>query len=177
MLSHEPPGAPDHTPLVLAAQRGDRDAFGQLYVRFARAVHGVLLARLPHAQAEDLVQEVFMQAFTRLRDLREPGAFAGWICAIARRRAADAHRRGRPTEVLADTLASPDRPDVVAEAQLAIAAIRALPEAYQETLALRLIEGLTGPEIAVATGLTPDSVRVNLHRGFRLLREKLGAKA
>jgi RNA polymerase sigma-70 factor (ECF subfamily) len=49
-----------------------------------------------------------------------------------------------------------------------------LPEAYRETLTLRLIEGCSGPEIAELTGLTPDSVRVNLHRGFKLLRERLG---
>jgi RNA polymerase sigma-70 factor (ECF subfamily) len=41
-------------------------------------------------------------------------------------------------------------------------------------LVLRLVDGLTGPEIAALTGLTPDSVRVNLHRGFKLLRERLG---
>jgi RNA polymerase sigma-70 factor (ECF subfamily) len=55
-----------------------------------------------------------------------------------------------------------------------LAALRALPEAYQETMILRLVEGLTGPEIAEQTGLSPGSVRVNLHRGMRLLRERLG---
>ena len=55
----------------------------------------------------------------------------------------------------------------------ALEAIRALPEAYRETLMLRLVEGLSGPEIATRTGLTPASVRVNLHRGMKLLREKL----
>ena len=54
--------------------------------------------------------------------------------------------------------------------------IRELPEAYRETLVLRLVEGMTGPEIAGRTGLTPASVRVNLHRGMKLLREKLGFK-
>jgi len=63
---------------------------------------------------------------------------------------------------------------VTTEAHGALDAIQALPEAYRETLVLRLVEGLTGPEIASLTGLTPDSVRVNLHRGFRLLRERLG---
>jgi RNA polymerase sigma-70 factor (ECF subfamily) len=160
--------------LVRGAQRGDRDAFGELYLRFSRAVHGVLLARVPFDEAADLVQEVFMHALTRLGDLRDASAFGGWICAIARRRAADYRRRERPTDAIADTLAGPSRPDLVAEAARALAVIRTLPEAYQETLTLRLVEGLTGPEIAQATGLTPDSVRVNLHRGFRALRERLG---
>ena len=50
--------------------------------------------------------------------------------------------------------------------------IRSLPEAYRETLVLRLVEGMTGPEIAARTGLTAASVRVNLHRGMKMLRER-----
>ena len=64
----------------------------------------------------------------------------------------------------------PDR----AEALQVLAAIRTLPEAYQETLILRLVEGMSGPEIAAQVGLTPDSVRVNLHRGMQQLRARLG---
>jgi len=51
-------------------------------------------------------------------------------------------------------------------------AVRELPEAYREPLILRFVEGLTGPEIAARTGLTHGSVRVNLHRGMQILREK-----
>ena len=59
------------------------------------------------------------------------------------------------------------------DARTALAAVRSLPEAYRETLVLRLVEGMTGPEIAERTGMTPDSVRVNLCRGMKMLREKL----
>ena len=62
------------------------------------------------------------------------------------------------------------------EAEVALEAIRRLPEAYRETLMLRLVEGMTGPEIAARTNLTPDSVRVNLCRGMKLLRAQLGDK-
>jgi len=160
--------------LVLQARAGDRDAFGELYHRFSRAVHGVLLSRVRPEDADDLVQEVFLHAWPRLGELREPAAFGAWICTMARRRAIDHHRRARPSEELTDTFASSDKPDVTAEAAAAIAAIQDLPDAYRETLALRLVEGLSGPEIAAITGLTAESVRVNLHRGFRLLRERLG---
>jgi len=51
--------------------------------------------------------------------------------------------------------------------------IRSLPKAYRETLLLRFVEGMTGPEIAARTGLTHGSVRVNLHRGMQQLRAKL----
>jgi RNA polymerase sigma-70 factor (ECF subfamily) len=137
----------------------------------------VLIARVSREDAEDLLQDVFMHAFGRLNELREPAAFGGWICTIARRRAADHYRRDRPTQPLADTVEAADRPDVSAEASQALTAIQSLPVAYRETLILRLVEGLSGPEIANVTGLTPDSVRVNLHRGFRLLRERLGVTA
>jgi RNA polymerase sigma-70 factor (ECF subfamily) len=171
-----PPGAPSegHADLVRAAQAGDREAYGQLYCRFARAVHAVLLARLPRPQVEDLVQDVFLHAMTKLRELREPAAFGGWICTLARRRAADHYRRTEPEAPLEEAAAAGSSPEMAAEAAAAIAAIQDLPEAYRETLALRLVAGMSGPEIAAATGLTPDSVRVNLHRGFRLLRSRLG---
>jgi RNA polymerase sigma-70 factor, ECF subfamily len=55
--------------------------------------------------------------------------------------------------------------------------IRKLPEAYRETLILRFVEGMTGPEIAESTGMKPGSVRVNLHRGMKLLREQLTTEA
>ncbi len=168
------PQVSDLPGIVRAAAGGSREACGELYRRFGRAVHGVLLARVPREDAEDLVQDVFMHAFARLSELREPSAFGGWISAIARRRAVDRHRRARILDPIPETLAAPDRPDAVAEARAALAAIQSLPEAYRETLVLRLVEGLSGPEIAALTGLTPDSVRVNLHRGFRLLRERLG---
>ncbi len=50
--------------------------------------------------------------------------------------------------------------------------MRELPEAYRDTLVMRFVEGMTGPEIAAHTGLTHGSVRVNLHRGMQMLREK-----
>jgi RNA polymerase sigma-70 factor (ECF subfamily) len=63
------------------------------------------------------------------------------------------------------------------ETQTVLNAILSLPEAYREPLVLRLVEGMTGPEIAARTGLTHGSVRVNLHRGLQQLREILGYKA
>ncbi len=60
---------------------------------------------------------------------------------------------------------------------MTLAVLRTLPETYREPLMLRLVEGMTGPEIAARMGLTHGSVRVNLHRGMRMLREKLAEKA
>ena len=173
--------------LVGAARDGDRGAFGQLYDRYARMVHGLLLARVPYGAVDDLVQDVFLQALGRLRSLRDAASFGAWIAAIARNRAHDYHRRSRGDVELTDDLCVADAADGRAaaapsaahpapdsEAAMALAAIRSLPDTYRETLILRLVEGMTGPEIAARTGLTPGSVRVKLHRGMQILRQKVG---
>jgi RNA polymerase sigma-70 factor (ECF subfamily) len=161
--------------LVVAARNGDRAAFGRLYDRFAPMVHGLLLARVPWSDVDDLVQDVFLQAMRRLASLRDPEAFGPWLAAIARNRARDHHRGTEPVVELPDDVPGTIHPED--EAHHVLAAIRRLPEAYHETLLLRLVEGMTGPEIAGRTGLTPGSVRVNLHRGMQMLREALGRSA
>jgi RNA polymerase sigma-70 factor, ECF subfamily len=174
--------------LVRAAQHGDRHAFGLLYARYARMVHGILLSRVSPAEAEDLVQDVFLQALPRLSSLREPAKFPGWLAAITRNRATDFHRRSKDDVPLNEeaTTAGPERDrapsrchtqHTSAEAHSILDAIRSLSETYRETLILRLVEGMTGPEIAARTGLTHGSVRVNLHRGMQQLREILNQKA
>lgn len=157
---------------VTAARGGDRAAFGRLFRALSPLVHGVLLARVRPAEADDLMQDVFLAAFERVSTLRDGAALGGWLCAIARHRAADHHRARRDLVELSEDLGHADADR--AEAERVLRAIHALPEAYRETLVLRLVEGLTGPEIAEQVGLTPDSVRVNLHRGMKILREKLG---
>ncbi len=108
----------------------------------------------------------------RLVSLREVSKFPGWLASIARNRAIDFHRRAMPTDELTDETACPDShshalpvpptPHSSTEAHAALTAILTLPEAYRETLILRLVEGMTGPEIAARTGLTHGSVRASI---------------
>jgi RNA polymerase sigma-70 factor (ECF subfamily) len=165
------PASDDLIRLVDAAKRQDRAAFAELYGLYARTIHGILLSRVPRADVDDLLQDVFLQAMQRLPELREPAAFSGWLATIARNRATDFFRHAKPTADLPEDLQSVDQDQTAALAVMAV--IRSLPEAYRETLTLRLVEGMTGPEISARTGLTEGSVRVNLHRGMKLLRERL----
>jgi RNA polymerase sigma-70 factor (ECF subfamily) len=160
--------------LAIAACAGSPAAFATLYQRFHRAVHAVALARGDVGDAGDVVQDVFADAWQKLPALREPAAFAGWLLTMARHRAIDVARRRRPVASLVEASVPPTPR---AEAMAAVAAIRALPETYRETLIMRLVEGLTGPEIAERTGMTPDSVRVHLSRGLKLLRQRLEGEA
>jgi RNA polymerase sigma-70 factor, ECF subfamily len=173
----EEPEYIDVVSLVAAAREGDRGAFGQLYQRYARMVHGILLGRVPIGEVEDLVQDVFVAAMRQVHALRDVKCFGGWLATVARNRANDFHRRSVEMVEFAE-----DAPDgAVRQSRGApgddgaaiLGVIRGLPEAYRETLIMRLVEGMTGPEIAERTGLTAGSVRVNLHRGMQMLREKL----
>jgi len=166
--------------LVSAAREGDRAAFGRLYDRYARMVHGILLARVPPREVDDLVQEVFLLALRQLHALRDVSRFGAWLGTITRNRANDYFRKaipnGRVTGPMDENQVENRSHDDTAEQEAAVilAAVRTLPEPYREPLILRLVEGMTGPEIAARSGLTHGSVRVNLCRGMQLLREKLG---
>jgi RNA polymerase sigma-70 factor (ECF subfamily) len=169
--------------LVSAARNGDRAAFGRLYDRYGRVVHGILLARVPPREVDDLVQEVFLSALRQLHSLRDLSRFGAWLGTITRNRANDYFRKAIPqekvTEPVSEGQAESRTTNNVAEQEAAaiLAVVRGLPESYREPLILRLVEGMTGPEIAVRTGLTHGSVRVNLCRGMQLLREKLAETA
>ena len=159
--------------LVRSAAGGNRAAVESLYLRYARMVHGILLTRVRPSDAEDLVHDVFITAMRKLSALRSPEAFSGWLAAIARNRAVEHYRQLRLKQDAERNAALTDVLQPESKALEVLEIIRQLPEAYRETLILRLVEGMTGPEIADKTGLKPDSVRVNLFRGMKLLRERL----
>ena len=169
--------------LVASARDGDRAAFGLLYHRYARMVHGILLCRVPPREVDDLVQDVFVSALRQLGALRDIGRFGAWLATITRNRANDYYRKAIPeaqvTQPVEDDPAETRSNDYVTEQEAAaiLAVLRTLPEAYREPLTLRLVEGMTGPEISARMGLTHGSVRVNLCRGMQMLREKLSEGA
>ena len=85
--------------LVVAAQAGDRDAFGELFESFERQVFAIALRRLgDFCEAQELCQDVFVQAMLKLDQLRDPVCFGAWIRSIAHRMAINraVRRRNRP---------------------------------------------------------------------------------
>jgi len=161
-------------PVVEAARGGDAGAFAELYRRFSPSVHAILLSRLGVEESREAAQDVFMTVHRKLADLQDSAAFGPWVHTIARHHAVSVLRRrgARPTEEPLTDLPARDAGESGLRERV-LDLIRSLPEAYRETLVMRLVEGLKGPEIAEATGLAPASVRVNLHRGMELLRPLL----
>lgn len=152
------------------------DPFDGLDQRYGRMVHGIALSYVRPGDAQDLVQEVFLKALQMRHQLRDTVSMGAWLATITRNLARDYHRSAsgraqRRSEELREWSASQKPPPP--EAFTVLDAIQSLPEAYRETVTLRFVEGLSGPEIAEQTGLTPESVRVNLCRGTKLLRERI----
>ena len=172
-VSQTPPLPASVEKLVLGAQEGQHAAFEELYNRFHRVIHATVLVRVNVGDADDIVQDVFTRAWLKLHTLQNPAAFPGWLITMARNCATDHQRKSHN---ISETQELSVAPPPVSEALAALRAIKELPHAYAETLAMRLIEGLTGPEIAERTGMKHKSVRINLHRGFKLLRDKLGGE-
>ena len=87
--------------LVRAAQAGDRSAFGELFERFQPTVYAIAMRRLrDHADAQELCQDVFVQAMLKIEQLRTPEAFIGWLRQITVRMAINrAVRRGKSVAV------------------------------------------------------------------------------
>ncbi|HEX9936499.1 MAG TPA: sigma-70 family RNA polymerase sigma factor [Longimicrobium sp.] len=164
----------DAAALVRAAGGGDRAAFGVLYQRYSRMVHGLLLSHADRDDVHDLVHDVFVSALEKLHTLRDADAFGAWIGAIARNRARMHHRARHAVQPLSDDLAGTSRADEALGADEVLSALRRLPERYREPLVLRLVEQMSGEEIARQTGLSHGTVRVYLHHGMAQLRELLG---
>ena len=162
--------------LVAAARAGDRVAFGTLYERYARFVHGVLLAHAQRDDVPDLLQDVFFRALRQLHTLRDAQAFAGWLAMIARNEARMRYRAEKLTEELSDQLPAreAEHPGRELGVDELLGVLRSLPERYREPLTLRLVQQMGGEAIARTLGLSHGTVRVYLHHGMRLLREQLG---
>ncbi|MGL4512162.1 MAG: RNA polymerase sigma factor [Lacipirellulaceae bacterium] len=115
-ISTAEPHALSTEALVIAAQRGDRAAFGELVERFGGMVEAVALRRMGnHAEASELAQEVLMRAMDRLHQLSQPAAFGGWIKQITVRMAINRQARRRRTvdvepQTLEATCAQTDTP-------------------------------------------------------------------
>ncbi|HEY1376284.1 MAG TPA: RNA polymerase sigma factor [Gemmataceae bacterium] len=173
------------TALVLRAQAGDRAAFEELVRRSSRLVFARLYLETGCAhRAEDLLQETMLAAYRSLPRLAGPAGFRPWLLTIAHNALVDAARRdGRrkrspPAVVsLGDVPAPGPAPDEAAHRaearQRVLAALRSLPEDYRLPLALRYLTGADYDAIGEQLGLTNGSLRGLLHRGLKLLRDRL----
>lgn len=175
-------GADDAT-LARAAAAGDRIAFAEIYDRYADRLHDFCVGMLRDREAAaDCVQDVFVTAATKLVQLREPDRLRSWLYAIARSEALS-RIRARKREHLSEDL--PDMPS--GEADMATLAARGeladlireasngLTDRDRVVLELAYRQGLDGPELAEALGVTPRNANTLVERLRDTIARSLGA--
>jgi RNA polymerase sigma-70 factor, ECF subfamily len=186
-------GGPSDKELLEGARRGDSDSFRTLVRRHDRYLYRVARSVVQEDQeAEDVVQQTYLQAFTKLIDFRGEADLRTWLTRITLN---DAIRRRRRQRSLVDLptidtaaerershtylfpLTTPNPESAAARSQIRRVleqAIDALPAAFRLVLILRDVEGASVEETAKVLRLQPETVRTRLHRARRIVRERLG---
>ncbi|MFD5725646.1 RNA polymerase sigma factor [Streptomyces sp. NPDC058368] len=174
------------TAAVLAAQRGDEDAFRTVYRAVQPRLLGYIRTLVGEPDAEDVASESWLQIARDLdRFSGDADRFRGWAARIARNRALDHLRmRGRRPAIGGDESELSDKPagsDTADEAIESLATgrtlslIAQLPQDQAEAVVLRVVVGLDAKSAAETLGKRPGAVRTAAHRGLKRLAELLGA--
>jgi RNA polymerase sigma-70 factor (ECF subfamily) len=178
--------------LVRLARERDEAAVRAITRRYNRRLFRIARSILRNdAEAEDVVQETYVRAFTGLDMFRGDAAFGTWITRIAMNEALGRLRRRRPTvdwDTYGDnrtqaeiinfpaSAASNDPEKTMAQSEVRAVveqAIDELPDAFRAVFVARIVEGMSVDETADLFGLQPETVKTRLHRARVLLRAEL----
>jgi RNA polymerase sigma-70 factor (ECF subfamily) len=181
--------------LVERAKAGDVDAFGELYQRTHRRIYQYIRQMVSTPEdAEDLMQEVYLRAWSGLNRLRAGNAFWVWLHRIARHTVWDSRRRQQPGTVslenaysgnedgetegldVADWSDNPEQIVLSQTAQEAVRqAVRSLPEKHREVMTMYYLEDMEVSEIAQVLGVPKNTVLSRLARARETLRRTLSS--
>nr|MBN2278349.1 sigma-70 family RNA polymerase sigma factor [candidate division Zixibacteria bacterium] len=170
---------------VLAAQSGDKNAYGKLVTKYQRRLFRFLFMMLKEKEmAGDIVQDAFVRGYAALDAFEVEKPFYPWIATIARNLAINLlkkEERERPISeyenLMETTPDSSDNPlDLIIEKETEDrfgAAVAALPTPYRTVFVLRMFEKLSYEEIARQLNISPGTVDSRLHRARQKLVEML----
>ena len=171
-----------HLSLVNDCRAGNRKAQFELYKLYASAMYNVALRIVnDDAEAEDVLQEAFLDAFNRIGDFRQETTFGLWLKQIVINRAINYLRKRKAEFVSLDEVEIADEPsNDYEETQLKVEAIKAamaeLPDGYRVVLTLYLFEGYDHEEIAHILKITENTSRSQYMRAKRKLNSLLEMK-
>ena len=185
-----PPYPDRHADLVKRCQLGERRAQYDLYQHYVKAMYNVCLRIVNHeAEAEDVLQEAFIDAFSHINTFRGQSTFGAWLKQIVVNRAIN-HLRGRRLELVslesnqfgedesadradwADT-ETYDEGDIQLEVERVRRGIQQLPEGYRVVLSLYLFEGYDHEEISNVLNISETTSRTQYLRGKKRLLKLL----
>jgi RNA polymerase sigma-70 factor, ECF subfamily len=177
--------------IVAQIRAGETALFEELMRRYNQRVYRVARAIIKdEAEAEDIMQQAYVNAFTHLHQFEKRATFSTWLTRIAIHEALGRRRKARPQSSLspdedgeAMPLSDPAQPDPERQAYaselktLIERSVDALPERYRAVFMLREVEGLSTAETAEGLDLGEEAVKTRLHRARAMLRRELFARA
>jgi RNA polymerase sigma-70 factor (ECF subfamily) len=178
--------APRDWQLVRAALNGETSAFGAIVERYWNMVIALALSKITDAaEAEDVAQESFLKAYSQLGNLRDPSRLAGWLSKITIQQCSNSLRktfrgkrafgcRATPIEALDEQPAISANPGLTQnQVHFVRQTVRQLPEKFRTLIIMRFVADLSAVQIAEQLGKRPGTIRVRLHRAYKLLRKDL----
>lgn len=171
--------------LLTKAKQGQQTAFGEIYNLYFKKIYSFIYYRVSHKEiSEDLTEDVFLKAFTKINSVNENKAFIGWLYQIARNKVIDYYREKKLTiglDEVENTLEYEtnvvDIVNLEQEQILLLKYIKDLPADQQVVLKLKFFEDLNNTEISKILNKSEGSIRVTQHRAILKLQElvkKLG---
>ena len=171
-----------HVELVDECRNGNRKAQFELYKLYANAMYNVALRIVnDDAEAEDVLQEAFLDAFSRIKDFRQETTFGLWLKQIVINRSINYLRKRKAELVSLDDVEVADEPiydesETVLKVEAIKAAMNELPDGYRVVLTLYLFEGYDHEEIAHILKITENTSRSQYLRAKRKLNSLLEMK-
>jgi len=172
--------------LIHATLHGDNSAFGTIVERHWNMVIALALSKIDEpSEAEDIAQESFLKAYSQLHNLRNPARFAGWLSKIVLQQCTNKIRRtvrcktalgcnSMPLEDLDGKYTIATNPGLSKnQVHFIRQSVRRLPEKFHSLIIMRFVAGLSAVQIAEQIGKRPGTVRVRLHRAYKILRRDL----
>jgi RNA polymerase sigma-70 factor (ECF subfamily) len=170
MESHEP----DDQELVARFLRGDAAAFDALVRRYQQPIYWLALRYVgSDADAKDVAQRALVQAFLKVKELREGASFRGWVYRVAANLSLNLIRDRKPHAALAEdvAVALTREPMVEEEAQKRLrAAVKQLPPQQRLVVELRIYEELPFAAVGEIAECSEDAAKVNFHHALKRLR-------
>ncbi|MDR3697344.1 sigma-70 family RNA polymerase sigma factor [Mucilaginibacter sp.] len=174
-----------HYQLVVECKQGSKKACYELYRLYSKAMLNVAFRIVGNiAEAEDVLQEAFLDAFGKVRDFRQDTTFGLWLKQIVVNRSINLLRKrkldlieleGEQIENIAEEVAEDDE-EVKYKAEQVKAAIKELPEGYRLVISLYLLEGYDHEEIGQILNISENTSRTQFLRAKRKLVEILNKR-
>ena len=174
-----------HYDLVVECKQGSKKACYELYKLYSKAMLNVAFRIVGNiAEAEDVLQEAFLDAFNRVKDFRQETTFGLWLKQIVVHRSINLLRKrkmdfvdleGEQLDNIADEEVEDDE-DTIYRVALVKEAMKELPEGYRVVLSLYLLEGYDHEEIGQVLNISENTSRTQFLRAKRKLAEILKMK-